>query len=372
MTTDPKEEAAAEPVNLDEYEAAARARLPGPSFDYIAGGAADEQTLRRNRAAWDRWLLRPRALTAISEPDRSTTILGQRLSLPILLAPVAFQGLACAEAEIAAAQAAAAVGTIYVAATLSTCSLEAIAAAGGMRWFQLYCLRDRRLTESLVRRAEAAGHQALCLTVDTPVTGRRERDLRNHFSLPLGLTLANFAPTEGSGLPPMPAGTALVPYVAAQIDPAISWDDLAWLRTLTRLPLVVKGIMTGEDAARAVEAGAAAIIVSNHAGRQLDSAPAAIEVLEEVLTAVQERCEVYIDGGVRRGTDVLKALALGARAVLIGRPYVWGLALDGAAGAQRVLDLLDDELRTAMILCGCPDARSVDPRILMPAAHLSP
>jgi 4-hydroxymandelate oxidase len=369
-TPAPGEARPPEPISLDEYEAAAEARLPGPSFDYLAGGAADEQTLRRNRTAWGHWLLRPRALRGVAEPDLATTVLGQAITLPVLLAPTAMQRLAHPEGERAAARAAAAAGTIYVAATLSTCSLEEIAAAAaGRRWFQLYALRDRRLTELLVRRAETTGYQAICLTIDVPAPGRRERDLRNRFSLPPGLTLANFHTDAGGELPPMPEGAALIPYIAAQIDPLLSWDDLPWIRSLSRLPLVIKGIMTREDAERAVHAGAVGVVVSNHAGRQLDSAPAGIEVLQEVVDAVQGRCEVYVDGGVRRGTDVLKALALGARAVLIGRPYLWGLAVDGEAGARRVLDLLAEELRTAMILCSCPDARSVDPRILMPSGR---
>jgi len=347
-----------ESVNLDEYEDAARERLDPVSFDYIAGGAEDEATLQRNRDAYARYLLRPRALAGIEHVDLSTTVLGTPVSTPILIAPAAYHCLCDPEGEVATARAAQSAGTLMVASTLATRTLEDIAAVGGPVWFQLYVYRDRAVTESLVRRAEAAGYHALVLTADTPVLGRRERDVRNHFSLPAGLQMANFADPALSQFLPA-GGSELAAYVGSAIDPALSWRDIAWLRSITSLPVVVKGVMCAEDARLAVEHGAAAVVVSNHGGRQLDSAPSTIEVLEEVVAAVGGRCEVYLDGGVRRGTDVVKALALGARAVLIGRPYLWGLAVAGEAGARRVLDLLTAETEMALRLTGCVGASSV-------------
>lgn len=358
-------------LNLDEFEPLARARMTPSAFGYVAGGADDEATLRRNRAAFGRFLLRPRVLGGFDRPELSTTVLGQQIALPVLLAPTAFHRLACDDGELAAARAAHAAHTILIASTLATRSLESIAAAaGGPLWFQLYWYRDRRLTEALVRRARAAGYTALCLTVDTPVLGRRERDLRQGFALPEGLEMANFTGSHRAEMPEVPAGYSLTAYIADQLDPSLSWQDLDWLRSLTDLPLVVKGVMTGEDAALSVEHGAAGIVVSNHGGRQLDSAPAPIEMLGEVVAAVQGRCEVYLDGGIRRGTDVVKALALGARAVLIGRPYVWGLAVAAELGATRVLSLLAAELRTALHLCGVRTVTGIDAGVLMAAPPL--
>ncbi len=348
-----------EPVNLAEYEAAAQERLPALAFDYVASGADDERTLGRNRSGFDRYLLRPRALAGVEAPRLATTVLGTPVALPVLLAPTAFHCLMHPEGERASVRAAGAAGTLMVASTLATRDLESIAAAAtGPLWFQLYVYRDRLMTERLVRRAEAAGYAALCLTADTPVLGRRERDVRNSFALPDGLGLANFADPELASLP-ADGGSSLVSYMATAFDPSLSWRDIAWLRSLTALPVIVKGVMDAADARLAVDHGAAAVIVSNHGGRQLDSAPGTIEVLAEVVEGVAGRCEVYLDGGVRRGTDVVKALALGARAVLIGRPYLWGLAVDGEAGARRVLALLEAELTTALMLCGCADVAAV-------------
>ena len=355
-----------QPVNLDEYEAAARALLPAQAYDYYASGSDDEITLGRNRTGFGRYLLRPRALAAVAAPRLETSVLGTRVSAPVLLAPTAFHCLAHPEGELASVRAAGAAGTLMVASTLATRSLEAVAAAAtGPVWFQLYVYRDRGLTESLVRRAEAAGYTALCLTVDTPVLGRRERDVRNRFALPPGLELANFSDSAFAGLPEKASGSAFASYIAAAFDPELRWQDVAWLRSLTSLPVVIKGVLTGADARLAVENGAAAVIVSNHGGRQLDSAPGSIEVLEEVIAALGGRCEVYLDGGIRRGTDVLKCLALGARAVLIGRPYLWGLAVDGEAGVRHVLSLLNAELVTAMMFCGCADVADMPSDVVM-------
>ena len=356
----------ADVVNLEELQPLARQRMDKLAYDYIASGAEDEVTLRENRAAFSRIRLRPRVLVDVSRQDLSTQVLGAKLALPVLLAPVAMHRLAHPDGELATARAAAALGTVIVLSTLSTCSLEEVAhAARGPRWFQLYCFKDRDLTRGLIERAQAAGYGALCVTVDAPRLGRREADIRNGFHLPPGLTLKNLEGIGGRGLPPDQMGSALALYAATMLDRSLSWKDIAWMRSITKLPLVLKGIHTAEDARLAVEHVVDGIVVSNHGGRQLDTVPAAIELLPEVAQAVRGQVEVLLDGGVRRGTDVLKALALGAKAVLIGRPYIWGLALDGEAGVKRVLSMLKDELELAMALAGCPTIRDIRRELIM-------
>jgi isopentenyl diphosphate isomerase/L-lactate dehydrogenase-like FMN-dependent dehydrogenase len=293
----------------------------------------------------------------------ATTVQGIPISMPVMIAPLAYQCLACSEGECATAQAAGQANTLMVASTMSTRSLEEIArAASGPLWFQLYVYRERGVSESLVRRAEAAGYQALVLTVDAPRLGSRERDLRNGFGLPAHLRRANFIDDESSDLSQRKLGaSAIAEHAAATFDASLTWwAALTWLRGVTRLPVLIKGLLTAEDAALAVEHGADGIIVSNHGGRQLDGAPATIEALPPVVDTVAGRCEVYMDGGIRRGTDVLAALGLGARAVLVGRPILWGLAVDGAAGACHVLELLRAELELAMKCSGRPNVSSID------------
>jgi 4-hydroxymandelate oxidase len=345
-----------EPVNLFELEALAREKLSREAYDYYASGAQDEVTLRENRAAFDRLSLAYRVLVDVSRRDLATSVLGQPVALPILVAPTAFQRLAAPEGELATVRAAGGAGTVMILSTLSNTPVEeVVAAASGPVWFQLYVYRDRQATEGLVRRAEAAGCRALVVTVDAPLIGRRERDVRNRFHLPPGLSAANLLPEGYGEVPPALADSGLAAYVSCLIDPALSWRDVAWLRSLTDLPLVIKGIVRPDDALRAAEAGAAAVVVSNHGGRQLDTAPATIEVLPEVADALAGHpVEVLMDGGVRRGTDILKALALGARAVLVGRPMLWGLAAGGETGAASVLRLLGAELDLAMALAGAP------------------
>jgi 4-hydroxymandelate oxidase len=340
-----------EPLNLEEYERRARERLPQMVYDYYAGGAGDEITLGDNERAWARVRLRPRVLVDVSACDLGTTLLGQPVSMPLVTAPCALNALAHPDGELAVARATAAAGIVQTLSTLSSYSLEDVAAAArGARWFQLYVYRDRGVTRELVARAEAAGYAALCLTVDVAVPGTRERDVRNRFRLPPDVRVANLA----QRIPDTDEGSALLHYVRQQFDPGLSWGTLEWLRGLTRLPIVVKGIVTAEDARLAVEHGVAGICVSNHGGRQLDGTIATCDALPEVVDGVAGRAEVLVDGGIRRGTDVLKAIALGARAVLVGRPYLWGLAVDGEAGVRRVLDLLREELGVSMALTGCP------------------
>jgi isopentenyl diphosphate isomerase/L-lactate dehydrogenase-like FMN-dependent dehydrogenase len=348
-----------QPVNLFEYEPLAKARLDQSAWGYYAGGSDDELSLRDSRAAYTRIKLRPRVLVDVSTVEMATTALGTSISLPVIVPPMSIQGMAHPEGELATARGAGAAGTIMIVATLATQSLEDVAeAATGPLWFQLYVDRDHALSESMVRRAEAAGYRAIVLTVDLPVLGRREADERNGFGLPAHLRLANL-PDPDEAAPAAPGGATLTDLIHSEVDPSLTWDTIAWLRSITSLPIVLKGILTGEDAALAVERGADALVVSNHGGRQLDTSIAPIEALPEVVEAVAGRCEVYVDGGIRRGTDVLKAVALGARAVFVGRPILWGLAVNGAEGVAHVLALLRRELEVDMALAGCPTLASI-------------
>ncbi len=343
-------------LNLESLEPRARERLDPMLFDYIAGGADDEWTLAENRAAWSRLQLLPRMLRGVANRSLDTTVLGTRVSFPVLVPPMGFHGLCHLDAEAATARATTAAETIFCASTVSNCSLEAIAEASGpgTRWFQLYVYRDRSITRALVERAAAAGYSALCLTVDTPLAGQRERDRRNSLRMPAHLELGNFPQSHtsqhhhGSG-----EGSSLAQYIAAQWDPSLTWSDVEWLRSIAPMPLIVKGVLAPQDAVLAVEHGASAVMVSNHGGRQLDSVPAPITMLRAVVEAVDGRAEVLLDGGVRRGTDVLKALALGARAVAVGRPVLWGLTLGGEPGVRAVLEHIRGEVDLAMALSGC-------------------
>ena len=335
-----------EPINVFDYEILAQARMEPAAWNYYQSGSDDEVTLRANRKAFERIRLRPHMLVDVRKCDTRTTVLGTPVSMPILIAPTAFHCLAHPQGECATAWAAARAGVLMVASTSSTRSLEDIAkeanGAKGPLWFQLY-IHDRKTAEELVRRAVAAGYRALVITVDSPRWGHKEQAIRSGFGLPPHLHKANFIDED-----------------ATREDVYITWESLAWLRSMTSLPVVLKGILTAEDAILAVKHGVDGIIVSNHGGRQLDSVSASIEALPEVVEAVDGYCEVYLDGGIRRGTDILKALALGARAVLVGRPILWGLAANGAGGAGHVLELLRAELELAMRLSGRPTLDSID------------
>ena len=357
------------PVNLAEYETLAERSLPRAVWDYYAGGADDELTVRDNRAAYARRNLRPRVLVDVSHVELGTTVLGTPVTAPVLIAPLAFQKMAHPQGEAGTARAAAAAGTLMIMSTLSTTRLEEVAAAapGAPRWFQLYIYKERAVTAGLVRRARAAGYRALVLTVDTPRLGRRERDLRNGFTLPPGLRMANFEGELAERPDAAPGASGLGNYASANLDTALTWEAIAWLCSISSLPVEVKGILTAEDARLAVAHGAAAIVVSNHGGRQLDGTPATLDVLAEVVDAVGASCEVYVDGGIRRGTDVVKALALGSRAVLLGRPVLWGLAHAGDAGVARVLSLLFAEIEHALALCGRPSVHALGRDLLQPA-----
>ena len=322
-------------LTVDEFEALARERLPPATYQVIAGWAGTGWTTRANRAAFRRWMFRPRVLRDVSAAGLETSVLGADASLPILFAPTASHRISHPDGEVATARAARAVGTVQVLSTFSSVTMEDVATVGHRRWLQLYCFADRSLTRDLVARAEAAGFEAIVLTVDAPITFWREDLARTPFELPPGVSDAN-----------VPAGRDLT------IDASLTWASLEWLRGITRLPLILKGILHAADVGLARAAGARAVIVSNHGGRALDGAIASLDALPAVVQAADGRLEILVDGGVRRGTDVLKALALGARAVLIGRPVQWGLAAGGQQGVERIVEILAGELLSALALCG--------------------
>ncbi|PIA41636.1 hypothetical protein AQUCO_02200221v1 [Aquilegia coerulea] len=346
-------------TNVEEYEPLAKQRLPKMVYDYYASGAEDQWTLRENRNSFARIQFRPRILIDVTSIDMSTTVLGYKISMPIMVAPTAMQKMAHPEGEYATARAAASANTAMVLSSWATSSVEEVASTGpGLRFFQLYVYKDRNVVAQLVRRAERAGFKAIALTVDTPRLGRREADIKNRFTLPPHLTLKNF---EGLDLGKMDKSndSGLASYVAGQIDRSLSWKDVQWLQTITKLPILVKGVMTAEDARLSIQHGAAGIIVSNHGARQLDYVPATISCLEEVVKAAQGRIPVFLDGGVRRGTDVFKALALGASGIFIGRPVVFSLAVQGEAGVRNVLQMLRDEFELTMALAGCRSLKEI-------------
>jgi isopentenyl diphosphate isomerase/L-lactate dehydrogenase-like FMN-dependent dehydrogenase len=338
-------------VNLADFEAAAADVLEEGLLGYYAGGAGDERTLRENRAAWGRRCLRPRVLVDVSGVDAATTVLGAEVTMPVLVAPTALHRMAHPDGESGTARAAATAGTVFCLSTLATARPSEVAAQApaAPRWFQVYAFRDRSVTDALVAEAVDAGFDALVLTVDAPRAGRRERDLPAGIDMP-----AVRAATGGAAGSASPTPAELF----GLLDRTLDWAAVGELAR-HGLPVVVKGIQTGEDAALAAEHGAAAIVVSNHGGRQLDGVAATADVLPEAVEAVAGRAEVYVDGGVRRGTDVLVALALGARAVLVGRPVLWGLAAGGEAGVLRVLELLREEVELGLTLLGTPTPADV-------------
>jgi 4-hydroxymandelate oxidase len=354
-------------LTVAEYEAAARDRLPTSVWDYIAGGSGQELTLAANRHAFARLALRPRFLVDVSRPSTTTELLGARLSAPIGVAPVAYHQLAHPEGEVATARAA----ELLVVSVFASRTLEEIAAAAaGQVWLQLYWFRRREVVTGLIRRAEAAGYRALVLTVDTPRVGRRLRDVRRGFAVPAGIVAANVdAAVMARSHEAVDGESALVRHSREQFDPSLGWADLAWLCRQTDLPVLVKGVLTGADAALAMAHGAAGVVVSNHGGRQLDGAVASVDAVAEVAAAVGGRGPVLLDGGVRTGVDVLRALALGASAVLVGRPALWGLAVDGEPGARAVLDILAAEMEEAMVLSGRPRLSDVDLSLLAGVQH---
>ena len=326
-----------QPVNIWDYERLAEEKLDPNAHAYYAGGAGDEVTLRDNVAAFERRKLRPRVLVDVGEITTAATVLGTEIALPVVIAPLAMQRMAHPDGEEATARAAAAAGTIMCLSSAATCAPNEL--KDGRRWFQVYVWRPRAKTEAAIEEAVAHGYSALVLTVDVPYIGRRERDLRVEFKVPENLTVQGDLFGDG-------------------FDASVSWRDLEWLAGYG-LPVVVKGLLTAEDAQLACEHGAAAVVVSNHGGRQLDGVPATLDVLEEVVDAVDGRAEVMLDGGVRRGVDVLKALALGARAVMIGRAMLWGLAVAGEDGVADVLRMFKEEIALGLALLGCTSPADV-------------
>jgi (S)-3,5-dihydroxyphenylglycine transaminase len=349
-------EAAATPLTLSDYAHLARARLEAGISDFIEGGAGDESTVTANVDAFDRTRLRPRVLAGIGEPDLAVEILGRTWRAPVGIAPMAYHTMADPDGEIATARAAGSAGVPLVVSTFAGRTFEDIAAeSSAPLWLQVYCFRDRTVTRRLIERAERAGFEALVLTVDAPHLGRRLRDVRNDFRLPPEIAPANLS-GDGFSSPGEHART--------EFDPFLDWSVVEWLRSVSSLPVLLKGIMTGSDARRAIDANASGIVVSNHGGRQLDGAPATLDVLPELVAAVAGECPVLVDGGVRRGRDVLASLALGADAVLLGRPILHGLAVDGQEGVARVLGIVTDELADAMALAGVRSAADAGPDLV--------
>jgi 4-hydroxymandelate oxidase len=345
-------------LSLDDLEHDARHVIGEMAYAYYSGGADDERLLVGNVDAWGHWQLHPRVLAGISEVGTATTMLGTEVSSPVAIAPTAIQGLAHVDGEVATARGTAEVGALMILSSLATCSLEDVAAAApeAPRWMQIYILRERARTEELVRRAATHGYSALVLTVDAPVSGLRLREWRAGVHLPDDLALPNLA--GGSTESARQGGFMAV--VTKEFEPALTPDDIGWLAGLSDLPVVAKGVQRADDAVRCVEAGAAAIVVSNHGARQLADAPATADILAEIVDAVAGRAEVYVDGGIRRAPDVVKALALGAQAVLVGRPSLWALAVGGSDGVASLLRWYESELRRSMALCGAATVDQID------------
>ena len=354
-----------EPVNVEDFRVLAQAKLPKATYEYVATGSADEITLRENMAAFQRLQLYPPLLAGLATADLSTTVLKHKVSLPILFAPVAAQRMYHPQGALASAKAAAAAGTVFCVSSSAGNSAEAIAAANkGPKWFQLYVPNDREVARKLVKRVERAGYQAIIITVD--LGEWKDADRRNRFTLPKEMLVKSLRDTGFDQVTNRMTEKEVLAFNERAWDPALSWKVFDWLRSITKLPLLIKGVLRADAAKRAVALGLDGIIVSNHGGRRLDSVPASIAALPAVVEAVAGRAEVYLDSGIRRGTDVLKALALGARAVMIGRPYAWALAVDGEAGVRKVLDLLRAELQNAMLSAGCATVNEVRPALLAP------
>ncbi|KAB7500165.1 Peroxisomal (S)-2-hydroxy-acid oxidase GLO1 [Armadillidium nasatum] len=359
-------------VSIFDFEKEATKILPRPALGYYQSGATTEHTLKENNDAIQRWKIRPRILVDVSKIDCSTRILGYPIRVPFGVAPTAMQRMAHPDGECANARAAARMGTVFTLSTIATSSIEQISSIEGLHFFQLYIYKDRAITKQLVKRAEKAGFKALVLTVDAPNFGIRYADVRNKFSLPPHLRLANFEGEDekSSGANTSRGGSGINEYVKSLFDPALTWKDVAWLQSITQLPIVLKGVLTPEAAIKGVNSGAAAIWVSNHGARQIDTVSSTIDVLPEIVAAVGNKCEVYIDGGFRTGTDVYKALALGAKMVFLGRPLIWGLACGGEEGAYQVLNIMKTELESTMINSGYSAVTDI-PRTSVSYGHSS-
>ncbi len=372
--------------NVWDIKESARRRLPLPLFNFLEGGAEDELTLRRNISAYDQWAFTPRVLCDVAAIDTTTAVLGEKIALPVMLSPTGLSRVFHPDGEAAAARAAAKAGTIYTLSTTSSLSIEAVAAATtGQKWFQMYCFRDRELTRDLIARAKAAGYTRLVVTVDVPVTANRERDHRSGMTIPPKLTLSSmleFSKRPGwvwsylTNKPPKLANVAIEgaggrakpispAYISSQFDSSVTWKDVEWMIGQWGGPVIIKGILNPSDAKMAHAIGAKAIVISNHGGRQLDSATATLDALPRIADAIGQDIELILDGGIRRGTHVLKALCLGAKACMIGRPYLYGLAAGGEAGVDRALTLLRDEIRRDMALLGVTSVSDLSPALVV-------
>lgn len=363
-TSEPKSIALQNFICLDDFALAAQQKMSRMVFDYVDSGAGDEHTMRWNRERWNEIKLKPRVLTDVSQLDLRTSFLEQQFEIPILLAPAAYQRLYDPEGELATIAGANAAGVSFTLASFATQPVEEIARrATHPLWFQLYMQRDREFMRSLVQRVEAAGCAALCLTVDTPVIGARNRELRSQFALPEDLTLPNMTMSAKHEVSRnhLPEFGSIYSY---RFDPKLVWEDVGWLRSICKIPVLLKGILSPEDARHGVDAGASALIVSNHGGRNIDTLPATAEALPGVVEAVRGNIPVLVDGGIRRGTDVLKALAFGAKAVMIGRPYIYALATAGARGVQHSVEILKTELMMAMALTGMRSIEEIDSKVI--------
>lgn len=355
------------PTRISDYQQKAKTKLSSMAYEYYVGGARDEITLSANRHAWQGLSLHYKVLVDVQNICTKINIVDHEFKSPILIAPCAFQGLAHPQGECATAIGAQDMQVPYIVSTLANRSLEEISAvSSGTLWFQLYIYRDRMITLNLIQRAQQAGYQAIVLTVDAPIIGTRERDQYTHFHLPAGLGLGNLQGSGKESMNHINGQSALSHYVHEQLDASLTWKDLKWVVEHSQIPVLVKGIVRADDAMRAVDCGAKGIIVSNHGGRQLDTAPPTAQVLPHIAHAISGQASILVDGGIRRGTDVIKALALGADAILMGRPILWGLAVGGSQGVAHVLQLLHDELLEGMALCGCPDIASINKTLIYP------
>lgn len=359
-------------VCVGDFERQAASILPKNALDYYCSGAGEEFTLGLNRDAFRRLRIRPRFMRDVSYRNQSTTVLGTKVAMPIGIAPTAMQRMAHPDGECSNARAAGAIGCIFILSTLSTSSIEEVGAAATntIKWFQLYIYKDRDVTCKLVKRAEQAGFRALVLTVDAPMFGIRNADIRNKFKLPPHLSLANFEGIKATGVK-SETGSGINEYVEQLFDPSLTWDDVIWLKSITQLPVILKGILTADDAIIAADLGVAAILVSNHGARQVDGTPASIEALPEVVKAVDGQCEVYLDGGIRQGTDVFKAIALGAKMVFMGRPALWGLACNGEDGVKSILSIMKTELDSVMALTGCATIKDIKKEMVVHELYYS-
>lgn len=352
-------------LNIFDLERLAKERLPVLAYDYYRSGAWDETTLKANREAYEKLKIHYKILVDVEKRDLSTTIFGQHIDFPILVAPTAFHKLAHPDGELATGRAAVKAKTIMTLSSLSTTTIEEVAEATNKTfWFQLYINKQREYTRDLVARAESAGAKALVVTVDTPLWGRRERDVRNGFHLPPGLSAINLVKYQQDGIAKGQSGAGLGQSFAWMLDATLQWKDLDWLASITKLPIIIKGVCRVDDAIKATEHGIKGILVSNHGGRQMDSAPATIDVLPAIVDAVGNRTTVLMDGGIRRGTDAMKALAQGAKAVLVGRPVLWGLAAGGQQGVEKALSMLREELDLGMALSGCRNLKELNRSLL--------